>query len=177
MVNYLVTIRKHSVWIHTHTCLTALFLGLPRWTSTRKVNQSGFYWSKRQWVAVVSAGPYASLHLAPDDNHTSTPPLSFLQAGRPSCHPTNSVKALKAYEYKSFKIWHLAQSKLHPNQNSSTIKQLLNCDYDASTPVKITVTQRFLSGTQTASNFIAGQLHVKPFQKNFWWLIRTSAQK
>ena len=29
------------------------------------------------------------------DNHTSTP-LSFLQAGCPSCHPTNSVKALKA---------------------------------------------------------------------------------
>ena len=29
-------------------------------------NQSGFYWSKRQWVAVASAGPYASLHLAPD---------------------------------------------------------------------------------------------------------------
>jgi len=28
------------------------------------------------------------------DNHT--PPLSFLQAGCPSCHPTNSVKALKA---------------------------------------------------------------------------------
>ena len=31
------------------------------------------------------------------DNHTSTPPLCFLQAGCPSCHPTNSVKALKAY--------------------------------------------------------------------------------
>jgi len=30
------------------------------------------------------------------DNHISTPPLSFLQAGCPSCHPTNSVKALKA---------------------------------------------------------------------------------
>ena len=30
------------------------------------------------------------------DNHTSTPPLSFLQAGCPSCLPTNSVKALKA---------------------------------------------------------------------------------
>jgi len=25
------------------------------------------------------------------DNHTSTSPLSFLQAGCPSCHPTNSV--------------------------------------------------------------------------------------
>jgi len=30
------------------------------------------------------------------DNHASTPTLSFLQAGYPSCHPTNSVKALKA---------------------------------------------------------------------------------
>ena len=29
------------------------------------------------------------------DNHTSTPPL-FLQAGCPSCCPTNSIKALKA---------------------------------------------------------------------------------
>jgi len=30
------------------------------------------------------------------DNHAITPPLSFLQAGCPSCHPANSVKALKA---------------------------------------------------------------------------------
>jgi len=30
------------------------------------------------------------------DNHASTPPLSSLQAGCPSCRPTNSVKALKA---------------------------------------------------------------------------------
>jgi len=30
------------------------------------------------------------------DNHASTPPLNFLQAGCPSCHPTNNVKALKA---------------------------------------------------------------------------------
>jgi len=34
-----------------------------------------------------------SLHT---DDHASTPPLSFLQAGCPSCRPTNSVKALKA---------------------------------------------------------------------------------
>jgi len=33
------------------------------------------------------------------DNHASTPPLSFLQAGCPSCRPTNSVEALKA-EYQ-----------------------------------------------------------------------------
>jgi len=30
------------------------------------------------------------------DNHASTSPLSFLQAGCPFCRPTNSVKALKA---------------------------------------------------------------------------------
>jgi len=28
------------------------------------------------------------------DNHASTPPLGFLQAGCPSYHPTNSIKAL-----------------------------------------------------------------------------------
>jgi len=28
------------------------------------------------------------------DNHASTPPLSFLQAGCPSFRPTNSVKAV-----------------------------------------------------------------------------------
>jgi len=31
------------------------------------------------------------------DNHASTSQLSFLQAGCPSCRPTNSVKALKAH--------------------------------------------------------------------------------
>jgi len=31
------------------------------------------------------------------DNHASTSPLSFLQAGCPSCCPTNSVKALEAH--------------------------------------------------------------------------------
>ena len=31
------------------------------------------------------------------DNRASTPPLCFLQAGCPSCRPTNSVKALKAF--------------------------------------------------------------------------------
>jgi len=86
---------------------------------------------------VASAGPYASLHRAPDklprqhpttldfteardsewqwhqlghmqvctslqaDNHASTPLLSFLQAGCPSCRPTNSVKALNAKHWQA----------------------------------------------------------------------------
>jgi len=37
------------------------------------------------------------------DNHDSTSPLSFLQAGCPSCHPTNSVKALKAKKRERIK--------------------------------------------------------------------------
>jgi len=37
------------------------------------------------------------------DNHASTPALNFLQAGHPSCRPTNSVKALKAFsQWKTF---------------------------------------------------------------------------
>jgi len=31
------------------------------------------------------------------DNHARNPPLSFLQAGCPSCRPTNSVKALRKF--------------------------------------------------------------------------------
>ena len=40
------------------------------------------------------------------DNHVSTPPLSFLKAGCPSCRPTNSVKALKALALKA--LWLLS---------------------------------------------------------------------
>jgi len=39
---------------------------------------------------------YASLHLAPDRQPHQHPTTLFLQAGRPFCRPTNSIKALKA---------------------------------------------------------------------------------
>jgi len=38
------------------------------------------------------------------DNHASTPPPSFLQAGCPSCHQTNSVEALKAEALKATQL-------------------------------------------------------------------------
>jgi len=38
------------------------------------------------------------------DNLASTPPLSFLQAGCPSCCPTSSVKALKAMVYPKMDV-------------------------------------------------------------------------
>jgi len=51
--------------------------------------------SKWQWHQL---GHLQVCTLLQTDNHTSTPPLSFLQAGCPSCRPTNSVKALKVNE-------------------------------------------------------------------------------
>jgi len=50
-------------------------------------------------VAVASAGPYANyLHLAPDSYPCQYLTTWFLQAGCPSCHPSNSVKALNTYK-------------------------------------------------------------------------------
>jgi len=46
-----------------------------------------------QWHQLGHMQVCTSLHT---DNHARTSPLSFLQAGCPSCRPTNSVKALKA---------------------------------------------------------------------------------
>jgi len=44
-------------------------------------------------VAVASAGTYASLHHAPDRQPRQDPNIQFLQAGCPSCHPIDSIKA------------------------------------------------------------------------------------
>ena len=55
---------------YLHTRLTALCPGLSRWAGTRKVKPIWIL-LKRQWVAVASAGPYASLHLAPDTTQIS----------------------------------------------------------------------------------------------------------
>jgi len=49
--------------------------------------------SEWQWHQL---GHMQACTLLQADNHASTPPLSFLQAGCLSCRPTNSVKALKA---------------------------------------------------------------------------------
>jgi len=55
------------------------------------------------------------------DNHTNTPSLGFLQAGCPSCRPTNSVKALKAVIGKNIHGPGPAPSLLPPSSSSSSI--------------------------------------------------------
>jgi len=95
--------RSYCFRLHTHTYIhthvTALCLGIHGWAGTRKV--------KPIWILLeqetVSGSGISCCHMQvcisfQRDNHASNPPLSFLQAGCPSCHPTNSVKALKGSE-------------------------------------------------------------------------------
>ena len=72
---------------------------------------------------------------SPTDNHASTSPLSFLQAGCPSCCPTNSVKALKAqWSYNSCGYYCLVMHILFPTilacLHHTTLKALLELIWD-----------------------------------------------
>jgi len=90
------TVSQH--WnTHTHTRLTALFPGLPGWVGTRKVKpiwillkQQTVSGSGISW-AICKSAPHSRQIIMPAPYHSV-----FLQAGYPSCRPTNSVKALKA---------------------------------------------------------------------------------
>jgi len=80
---------SNSLKYLTHTRLTALF----------RVSQ---YQKGKTNLDFTEAGDSEwQWHQLQTDNHASTPPLSFLQAGCPSCRPTNSVRALKALKYLS----------------------------------------------------------------------------
>jgi len=64
------------------------------------------------------------------DNHANTPPLSFLQAGCPSCRPTNSVKALKdtSTPYKYTENHQVSQHRLtYTWQSDSVVVVMLAC--------------------------------------------------
>ena len=89
--------RKNAdAYTHTHTCLTALFPGLPGWASTRK--------AKPIWILLKQetvSGSDISLAICksvPCSRQITTPATHhsvFLQAWCSFYRPTNSVKALK----------------------------------------------------------------------------------
>jgi len=80
--------ESRTCWPQTHTCLTAIFPGLPGSAGTRKVKPTGFYWSKRQWVAVASAWPDMQVCTSLQTyNHASTSPLSFFTGRMPFLPP------------------------------------------------------------------------------------------
>jgi len=90
---------------NTHTRLTAFFPGLPRWASARKVRP--IWILLKQETVSLSGISWAICKLQvctllQTDNHANSSPFCFLQAGCPSCHPTNSIKTLKAT--KIFKL-------------------------------------------------------------------------
>jgi len=88
---------RHTHQLTTHTRLTALCPGLPGWASTRKVKP--IWILLKQETASSSGISWAICKSAPSstDNHPCQHPTTQLsEAGCPSCHPTNSIKALKA---------------------------------------------------------------------------------
>ena len=93
--------QRHSVYIrksiHTHP-FNGPFPGTTRVSRYQKSKTNLDFTEARdrewQWHQLEHMQVCTSLQT---DNHASTQPLSFLQAGCPSCRPTNSVKALKAY--------------------------------------------------------------------------------
>jgi len=91
-------IKTHSTHTHTHTHLFNDPLPKTTRVSRYQKGKTNLHFteakdSEWQWHQLGHMQVCTSLLT---DNHASTPPLSFLQAGCPSCRPTNSVKALKA---------------------------------------------------------------------------------
>ena len=88
-------LRKNLTNTHTYR-LMALCPGLPGWAGTRKVQP---IWILMKQETVSGSGiSWTICKSAPRSRQITTPAPhhSFLQAGCPSCRPTNSVKALKA---------------------------------------------------------------------------------
>ena len=87
-----------SCWPHTHP-FNGPVSGTTRVSRYRKGKTNLDFTEARdsewQWHQLGHMQICTSLQT---NNHASTPPLSFLQAGCPSCRPTNSVKALATYD-------------------------------------------------------------------------------
>ena len=91
---------------HTHTPVYRPFSGTTQVSRYQKGKTNLDFTEARdsewQWHQLGRMQICTSLHT---DNHASTPPLTFLHAGCPSCHPTNSVKPLKD------NLYHILQLK------------------------------------------------------------------
>ena len=89
----------HNTYSHTHTHIpfNGPFSGTTQVSRYQKgktdLDSTEARDSEWQWHQLGHMQVSTSLQT---DNHANTPPLRFLQAGCPSCRPTNSVKALKA---------------------------------------------------------------------------------
>jgi len=85
----------HCTHTHTHP-FNDFFLGLPRWAGTRKAKP---IWILLKQETVSGSGISWAIYKSACRSRQITMPAPhhsvFLQAGCPSCHPTNSVSTLK----------------------------------------------------------------------------------
>ena len=88
----------------TYTHLTALFPGLPGWTSTRKVKTNLDFTEARDsewhWYQLGHMQVRTSLQT---DNHASTPPLKFFTGRMPFLPPNQQRQSTEGIMKKNIK--------------------------------------------------------------------------
>jgi len=123
---FLVPSRMKNMWTSfhywhtdTHTHLMAFCQGLPRWPGTRKVKPIWILLKKEtlsgsgiSW-AICKSAPHSRQITMPASHHSV-----FLQAGCPSCRPTNSIKALKALSCEKLNVAPIMLAFEYPVSNA-----------------------------------------------------------
>ena len=131
-----------TIHTHTHTRLTAICPGLPGWAGTRKAKP---IWILLKQETVSDSGiSWAICKSAPRSRQITTPAPHrsvFLQAGCPSCRPTNSVKALKAHYTTN---WNKCKLTKHP-------QHLANISPDKTTLFHYSTRRTMITKTQNAN--------------------------
>ena len=79
----------------------ALCPGLPEGAGTRKVKTNLDFTEARQRVAVASAGPYASLHLAPDRKPLQHPTTEFFTGRMPFLPPNQQSQSTEGTQHSN----------------------------------------------------------------------------
>ena len=122
------TIFTTKVQKHTHTQPFNGPFSRTTWVSRYQKGKTNLDFSEArdgewQWHQL---GHMQVCTLLQTDNRASTPPLSFLQPGCPSCRPTNSVKALKA-RYRN-------SPDNNVDENSSVFSLIRTCWFPSARP-------------------------------------------
>ena len=130
---------------NTRLSMQQWFLGLVAWSATMAtmgytaMQQSNTRLSTQQWFiglvawsATMATMGYTAMQQVctslQTDNHASTPSLSFLQAGCPSCRPTNSFKHTHTHTFNGPFSGTTRVPFLPPNQQRQTIEgNTLSC--------------------------------------------------
>ena len=84
---------RQATHTHTHTRLTALFPGLPRWAGTRKVTPSWIF--VKQETVSGSSISWAVCKSAPHSRQITTPAPHHSDFYRPDAHPATQPTASK----------------------------------------------------------------------------------